>query len=259
MSRFPTPVAGRRPALALSELQVNEETAMTDKKAAASPTTTQGNMRKPAEKPAARRLAPQERERQILSKAIKHFAAHGFSASTRDLAREIGVTQPLLYRYFPSKKMLVDRVFEEVYLSRWDPEWERILVDRSRSLEQRLRRFYQLYGRAILTSNWIRIFIFAGMTREGINDRYLARLRERIFNVVLGEMRREFKVSAPTPQQYEHEIEFVWGLHAAIFYIGVRKWIYGLTVPKDLDLVIDIKLDAFLACAPLVFQRIRTA
>src|SRR5450830_1619911 len=72
-----------------------------------------------APKVVARRLAPEEREQQILSKAIRYFAAHGFSASTRDLAREIGVTQPLLYRYFPNKQALVDRVFEEVYLARW--------------------------------------------------------------------------------------------------------------------------------------------
>ncbi|HEX7646066.1 MAG TPA: helix-turn-helix domain-containing protein, partial [Noviherbaspirillum sp.] len=47
-----------------------------------------------------RRLNPEEREEQIVQKAIRYFAAHGFSASTRELAREIGVTQPLLYRYF---------------------------------------------------------------------------------------------------------------------------------------------------------------
>lgn len=208
-------------------------------------------------KVAARRLAPEEREQQILSKAIRYFAAHGFSASTRDLAKEIGVTQPLLYRYFPNKQALVDRVFEEVYLSRWNPEWEEILTDRSRSLEDRLHSFYGQYARVILRSDWIRIFIFAGMTREGINDRYLTRLRERIFDVVLAEMRQEYDVPAPTPLQYEHEIEFIWGLHAAIFYIGVRKWVYGLSVPQDLDEVIDIKIAAFIGAAPTVLNRIR--
>jgi len=203
-----------------------------------------------------KRLAPEEREQQILAKAIKYFATHGFSASTRDLAKEIGVTQPLLYRYFPNKEALVDRVFEEVYLSRWNPEWEDVLNDRNQPLEERLRHFYKQYSRVILKSDWIRIFIFAGLTREGINNRYLTRLRVRIFNVVLSEMRREFKIPAPSAQQYEDEIEFVWGLHASIFYIGVRKWIYGLVVPKDLDRVIDQKLDAFIESAPSVLKRI---
>jgi AcrR family transcriptional regulator len=218
---------------------------------------------KSAEQPApaevTRRLAPEEREELIVQKAIKYFATYGFSASTRDLAKEIGVSQPLLYRYFPNKEALADRVFHEVYLSRWNPEWEEILKDRGRPLEARLREFYKQYGRVILKSDWIRIFIFAGLTREGINNRYLARLRERIFDVVLAELRRQFKMPDPTPQQYEDEIEFIWGLHAAIFYVGVRKWIYGLHVPKDLDRLIDQKVEGFLDSAPAMLKRIRAA
>jgi len=204
-----------------------------------------------------RRLAPEEREQLIVQKAIKYFATYGFSASTRDLAKEIGVSQPLLYRYFPNKEALADRVFHEVYLSRWNPEWEELLKDRAVPLDERLRTFYKEYGRVILKCDWIRIFIFAGLTREGINNRYLARLRERIFDVVLAEMRRQFKVAEPTSRQYEDEIEFIWGLHAAIFYVGVRKWIYGLRVPKDLDRLIDQKVEAFLDSAPAVLKSIR--
>jgi AcrR family transcriptional regulator len=213
----------------------------------------------PAAPEVTRRLAREDREELIVQKAIKYFATYGFSASTRELAKEIGVSQPLLYRYFPNKEALADRVFQEVYLSRWNPEWEDILKDRTRPLQERLLDFYRQYGRVILKSDWIRIFIFAGLTREGINNRYLARLRERIFDVVLAELRRQFKVAEPTPQQYEDEIEFVWGLHAAIFYVGVRKWIYGLQVPKDLDRVIDQKVHAFIDSAPAVLKRIRKA
>lgn len=203
------------------------------------------------------RLAPEEREHIIVQKAIRYFAEHGFGASTRDLAKEIGVSQPLLYRYFPNKQALADRVFEEVYLSRWNPEWEEILADRKRPLADRLHDFYQRYSKVILQRDWIRIFIHAGLSREGINSRYLARLRERIFNVVLAELRREFKFAEPTPQQYEDEIEFVWGLHAAIFYVGMRQSVYGLPVPADIERLIGQKLEAFLASAPAVLKNIR--
>ncbi|MES2264987.1 MAG: TetR/AcrR family transcriptional regulator [Pseudomonadota bacterium] len=206
-----------------------------------------------------RRLAPEEREQQIVAKAIKYFATHGFSASTRDLAKEIGVTQPLLYRYFPNKEALVDRVFNEVYLSRWNPAWEELLQEHDRPLLERLNLFYKQYARVILKSEWIRIFVYAGLTREGINTRYLARLRERIFNVVLAELRREFGLPEPSEQEYEDEIEFIWGLHAAIFYVGMRKWIYGLPVPKDIDRLIEQKVDAFIASAPHVMKKIRAA
>jgi AcrR family transcriptional regulator len=213
----------------------------------------------PPEPPAVgtRRLAPEEREQQIVEKATKYFATHGFSASTRDLAKEIGVTQPLLYRYFPNKEALVDRVFHEVYLSSWNPFWENLLKDRHRPLSERLLQFYLEYAHVILKAEWTRIFIFSGLTREGINKRYLTRLRERIFNVILMELRHELKLPEPSAQEYEDEIEFIWGLHAAIFYIGIRKWVYGLPVPKDLDRVIKLKLDAFLVSAPLVLRSIR--
>ncbi|WP_229257565.1 TetR/AcrR family transcriptional regulator [Duganella callida] len=204
-----------------------------------------------------RRLSPAEREQQIVTKAIGYFATHGFSASTRELAREIGITQPLLYRYFPSKDALVDRVFQVVYLSRWNPDWDALLRDRDKPLARRLQLFYQQYAAMILQSDWIRIFIFAGLTRQGINDRYLASLRERVFDVVLAELRHEAGVAAPTPQQYEDEIEFIWGLHAAIFYIGVRKYVYGLPVPEDTDRLIAQKLDTFLGCAPRALKNLR--
>ncbi|KCV36277.1 TetR/AcrR family transcriptional regulator, partial [Bordetella bronchiseptica] len=62
-----------------------------------------------------RRLQPQEREQQIVEKAIEHFTKNGFEGSTRELAKQIGVTQPLLYRYFSSKEALIERVYAEVF------------------------------------------------------------------------------------------------------------------------------------------------
>ncbi|NYE60670.1 AcrR family transcriptional regulator [Duganella sp. 1224] len=214
---------------------------------------------KAPKKPLVRRLSPEEREQQIVAKAIGYFATHGFSGGTRELARELGITQPLLYRYFPSKDALVDRVFQVIYLSRWNPEWDALLRDRGRPLARRLHLFYRQYANMILQSDWIRIFIFAGLTRQGINDRYLADLRARVFDVVLAELRFAHGVADPTPQQYEDEIEFIWGLHAAIFYVGVRKWVYGLPVPEDLDRLVAQKLDVFLASAPGTLRNLRKA
>lgn len=43
---------------------------------------------------AGRRLSPEVRERQIVLKAVDCCATHGFSDGTRDLARQLGGTQP---------------------------------------------------------------------------------------------------------------------------------------------------------------------
>ncbi|MBY4803080.1 TetR/AcrR family transcriptional regulator [Burkholderia cepacia] len=202
-----------------------------------------------------RRLAPEARERQIVEKAIEHFATHGFSGSTRELARQIGVTQPLLYRYFPSKEALIDRVYDEVYT--WNPDWEKLIADRTVSLQERLVTFYRSYAQTILRREWIRTFIFAGLSREGFNTRYLSRLRERVFLPVLREVRHEYDIATPaTEAQRNAEIELVWSLHASIFYFGVRKWVYGLPVPDDLDTEIERLIDAFLHGTPATLKQL---
>jgi len=205
-----------------------------------------------------RRMQPEAREQQIVEKAIEHFATHGFSGSTRELAKQIGVTQPLLYRYFPSKEALIDRVYNEVY--RWDPSWEVLIADRAIPLQQRLCTLYKAYSKVILERAWIRTFIFAGLTREGINTRYLDKLRERIFRPVMTEIRTTYRIPAPaTRAAQEAELELIWSLHASIFYIGMRQWVYGLPVPSDLDAHIERQVDAFLNGTPSVLKQMTPA
>lgn len=200
-----------------------------------------------------RRLAPEEREQQIVAKAIEHFATHGFSGSTRGLAREIGVTQPLLYRYFPSKDALIDRAFSEIY--KWDPTWEKQISDRAIPLQERLSGFYRSYAHTILQREWIRTFIFAGLSREGINTKYLTKLRERVFLPVLCELRHAYDIPDPTNDaQLDAEIELIWSLHASIFYIGVRMWVYGLPIPEDIDALVDRQVDVFLNGSPATLK-----
>jgi AcrR family transcriptional regulator len=209
-------------------------------------------------KPRKRRLPPEDREREIVRGAVAFFAEFGFEGGTRELAARLGVTQPLLYRYFPSKEALLDRVYQEVYLSRWDPQWEGRLADRSVPLERRLTAFYAEYARVILTYEWVRLFMFAGLKGLDFNSRYLAFLRGAVFERVVVELRDAHGLPADTPPRPE-EIELVWGLHASIFYLGVRRWIYKLPTPPDLEGDIGLKVLAFLRGAPAVFEQLGAA
>ncbi len=205
-----------------------------------------------------KRLSAEVREEQIVQAAITFFAKHGFEASTRDLAKELDITQPLLYRYFPTKEALVDRVYDEVFVRRWNPEWEDWLADRGESLESRLKRYFKAYARFILRSEWIRIFIYAGLSRERINHKYLTRLRERHFVLIARELRHEYDIPPPpTAQAEEEEVELVWAMHSSVFYLGVRKWIYLEPVPKDVDRFIDLRVESFLLATPILLKGIR--
>ena len=202
-----------------------------------------------------RRLAPEDREHQIVQAAIAFFARHGFDASTRDLAKELGITQPLLYRYFPTKEALVDRVYEEVFVRRWNPEWEEWLIDRAVPFADRLKRYLTDYARFVLRSEWVRIFMYAGLSRAGINQKYLARLRERHFLVIAREMRHAYDIPEPANSiAEEDEVELVWAMHSSVFYIGVRKWVYDMPTPKNLERVIDMRVEAFIRGAPAALK-----
>ncbi|MBH5397213.1 TetR/AcrR family transcriptional regulator [Bradyrhizobium sp. CNPSo 4010] len=208
---------------------------------------TLSKTRRPAPPREQQRLDPTEREAIIAREAVSFFAEHGFEGQTRELARRLGITQPLLYRYFPSKEALIERVYQEVFVGRWNPSWEKIITDRSVPLKARLGRFYREYAQVILTYEWIRLFMFAGLKNLGLNARYLKMLRERAFEKVIEEIRFEYgRPSTGDLPITVLEIEMVWGLHAAIFYLGVRQFIYSMPLETDVDSIIDAKVATFL-------------
>lgn len=126
------------------------------------------------------RLPPQERKAQFINKAIEFFSQEGFDSSTRQLAAKLNVTQPLLYRYFPSKDDLINQVYEAVYIGRWDENWDKLLRDQSKSLEERLNIFYQKYTAKVFEDKWLRIFLFSGLKGIEINKRYLKFVQENV-------------------------------------------------------------------------------
>jgi AcrR family transcriptional regulator len=189
-----------------------------------------------AEAPTRRRLPPAERERQILDGAIRYFAEVGFEGQTRELARRLGITQPLLFRYFPTKDDLIDRVYEEVYLSRWKDDWPEGLKDRSIPLEERLVRYYEDYAATIFNYEWVRIFMFSGLKGEPINRRYLEIVREKILCTICSELRHDLDLPNTSDVPVgKDEIDLFWSLQGSIFYVGVREWAYQEPAPGELS------------------------
>jgi AcrR family transcriptional regulator len=207
------------------------------------------------------KLRSSDRREMILRQALDYFAANGFTASTRDLATAMGITQSLLYRYFPNKQALIEAVYDEVTLSRWNPFWEDIIKDRSKALEVRLEEYYLDYAKLVLRHEWVRILIFAGFEKSGINDRLFKLLKERIFEPVVRECIAEYCSDAEAlviSENLDLELELVWSLHASIFYIGMRKWVYATTMPKDVNATIIALVSSFL-CGMKARLRARSA
>ena len=144
--------------------------------------------------PKRRNMRAADRERAIVDEAIRFFAEHGFEGQTRELAKRMGITHSAIYRHFPSKEALIERVYQEVYLSRWSPDWGPMIRDRSLSLEARLTRFYLDYVERVFEYNWVRIFVFSGMKSFGITGRYLDIVRREIIEPAAAELRHDLKL-----------------------------------------------------------------
>ena len=190
-----------------------------------------------------RRLPSSDREKSIAAGAVSFFAEHGFEGQTRELAAKLGITQPLLYRYFPSKEALIERVYQEVFVGRWDPFWEELIADRGIPIEDRLVTFYNSYSKIILTPEWVRLFMFAGLKGLDFNARYLRLLRERILELIVEEVRAAFgRPTAAEVPVSDIEVEMIWALHASIFYLGVRQFIYHLPLNSSVPTIIKAKV-----------------
>lgn len=193
----------------------------------------------------------------IVQEAIRFFAEVGFEGQTRELARRLGITQPLIFRYFPTKDDLIERVYQEVYISRWNPWWEELLEDRSLPLSERLATFYKAYAKAIFTYEWVRIFIHSGLKGVNINRRYLELIRDRVLKRIMTEIRAE--AGLPPPSEIplsETEVELAWGLHGGIFYIAIRQWVYEFETPTDLDKALEAKVKSFVNGTPAVVREL---
>ncbi len=205
--------------------------------------------------PPKRRLSPAERERQIVEGAIQLFSEVGFGGQTRELSRRLGITQPLLYRYFPSKQDLVERVYREALLGKWNPAWETVLADRSRTLRERLVDFYRQYTVVIFSPMWIRLYLHAGLLGMDYNRRYIGRLEELLLHPICVEMRASLGMDARPSAVTPEELELVWIFHAGIFYYGVRKYVYRTATRLDIDRMIEVAVDGMLSGVPRALVR----
>lgn len=197
------------------------------------------------------RMAPDERKKELVEKAADFFSEEGFDAGTRQLARQLGVTQPLIYRYFASKEDLINEVYRKVYVSQWQDGWKETICDRNRPMRARLQAFYCSYAPAIFNRRWMRIFFFAGLKGLDINTRYLARIRDELLLPIAREMRAELGHECDLPITHA-ESELVWLMHGTVFYQGIREQIYRSVTAVDYDVALNAAIDMYLQKAPVL-------
>lgn len=173
-----------------------------------------------------RRLDAREREQQIIDGATEFFARRGLEAQMRELAAELGIAHTLLYHYFPTKRLLIERVYAETIAGRWDARWEVLLDDTKLGVQEKLHAFYREYLPAILTPEWLRILVHSGLSDGLIPTRYFGLVQERLFPRLLREVRRAVgsrSKAKATPREEALLMSFHGGL---IYHLGIWPLVY---------------------------------
>lgn len=187
------------------------------------------------------RLAPEARQAMILHAAIEFFAEKGFAAQTRELANRLHVSEPLIYRYFPTKDALIQRVYEEVIESRWDAAWTDGLRDRSTPLRTRMVDFAQRYLDAIDDPVWVRIVMWASLDGLDMTRQYISGHIHDVLAIIAEEAGDSLGLDQPLGR------EQAWHFQSSLIYYLIRKYIHKTWVTEDPAVFVEMTVDAFLA------------
>ncbi len=202
------------------------------------------------------RLASADRERQIIEGASAYFPEAGCSGQTRELSSRLGITQPLLYRYFASKQALIERVYQTVFEGRWNAAWIPPLGDCGTPLRDRPIHFYGPYAAATYRPVWIRNYMHAGLSDPALNRRDLQLVQRELLPVYCRELRHACGLADTNKPVAEEEIEFVWSLHGGFFCMAVRQHVYQTRIRIDFMTHVARMVDNFLLGAQVTYPQL---
>lgn len=202
------------------------------------------------------RLQREERERLIVKEAIAFFSEVGLSGDTTALAARMKVAQPLLYRYFASKDALIARVFEEIFLSNWNPLWEEMLTDPKVEIEQRLLNFHMDFARIQLSRERVRLSLFFALSGWDMSP-YLKLMRNQVYVPIAAGLRQY--AGEPDIRKRplrDLEVEIAKLAIEKIQYYGIRKWVYELPSMPAIQPLIETSIEALLSSARISLPKL---
>jgi AcrR family transcriptional regulator len=135
------------------------------------------------------RMKGNERRAAILEAAVRRFAERGFrGTTTRQLASDLGVSEPVLYQHFPTKKDLYTAIIEETACE--DVE----AAEELQNFEGTDREFFVRLGHLILDRyeedpGFIRLLLFSSLERHELSEMFFQNHVQRFYDMVSGHIR----------------------------------------------------------------------
>lgn len=203
-------------------------------------------LKRPADNSAGKksRMSSAERREQILKHAPEFFAEYGLTGQTRSLAAHCGISQRLLYRFFPTKAALLAEVYARTILGPFKGDWFADLTDRSKPMEERLVSFYIEYFSTILTRRWMRLFLYSSLAEQDMAPNYISAIITRLMETIVTETAIEQDVEVPEDRTVVHELG--WTLHGAVSHLAIRKHLYHASRDVPEADVIRLHVRAFI-------------
>jgi AcrR family transcriptional regulator len=196
------------------------------------------------------RMSGDERRAAILRQAAAFFAEYGLTAQTRALADACGVSQRLLYRFFPSKSALIEEVYRAEIVAPFEVAWFAELSDRSRPVTDRLIDFYTDYYRRVLTRRWLRLFLYASLADYEMAPGYISAVIVRLLELIVDEVASE--LGLVLPRDRARVLEIGWTLHGSVSHLAIRREIYGSRTEEAAEKAIADQVRIFVAGVPKV-------
>jgi AcrR family transcriptional regulator len=181
------------------------------------------------------RLAAVERRQAILETACRIFSAGSYrGVTTADIARESGVSEPILYRHFGSKRELYLAVLEFAWAEVREA-WDRIVAESDPATDWIPQMgkvaLHAPGGRAVLADLWVQALSVANEDPE--IRRVLRRQMREVHDYVADVMRKAQDAGAV---QGERDAEAEgWIFLSVGLLVTVARRLGGLLSAEDLD------------------------
>jgi len=192
-----------------------------------------------------KRLTHGERKALILDRAADYLSENGFPVRTRRLAAAAGISQRLIYYFFPNKSALIDEIYSSAIEGPFKAIWFVDLTDRTKPMADRLRAFYRDYFDTLLTRRWTRLLLYSSFSAQNMAPRYISGVILRLLETIVEEVAAERGVAVPAEKPVVHEIG--WILHGAVSHLAIRRHLFHANLTVPVEVVLDAQIDAFLA------------
>jgi AcrR family transcriptional regulator len=191
-------------------------------------------------------MKSEERRAAIVEAAIHLFAEKGFrGTTTRGLAAALGVSGPVLYRHFKTKRDLYSAIIE-VKAQQGDQQGAGLPLLEAAGDD---RAFFQCLGNVILERyeddpDFMRLLLFSALERHELADLFFERQVQDFFDLVATYIQRRIDEGRYRPVNAQIAAH---GFNGMVSHCGLTRLLFGKHVaPQSRAEVVEELVEIFL-------------